>query len=75
MMLYKYANKHTNQSKCESYALQTMLTIATVTDESSLPKNLMLNFSHYIYIKFTHVPIPLWPDQDSGQVRLAHTVL
>ena len=76
MMLYKYANKHTNRSKCESHVLQAMLTIVTVTDESSLPKSLIYaSATIYIYIKFTHVPGLAWPDQNSGEVTLAHTVL
>ena len=41
MMLYKYANKHTNRSQCESHVLQAILTIVIVTDESSLPKSLI----------------------------------
>ena len=67
-----------------------MLIIATVTDDSSLPKNLMLSFNHYLYItfsknlmlsfnhylyiKFTHFPGLAWPDLNHGQVRLAHSV-
>ena len=76
-MVYKmYANKHTNHSKCESHVFQAMLTIVTVTDESSLPKSLIYaSATIYIYIKFTHVPGLAWPDQNSGEVTLAHTVL
>ena len=51
-----------------------MLKIVTVTDDSSIPKNLMLSFNHYLYIKFTHFPGLAWPDLNYGQVRLAHRV-
>ena len=55
-----------------TYVPNNAYTIVTVTDESSLPKNLMLSFNHNLYIKFTHMPSLSWPDQNSGQERLAH---